>query len=1157
MPNRSVALVASGTKGTVALGALCLLAVGLICDCGLRIADCGIRNAKSRIGNRPRVGETYGRLPLSFEANQGQTDSQVKFLSRGRGYTLFLTSTEAVLGLNSPQSPPRTQRIASSAVNLRMKLVGANPTAQVTGLEELPGKSNYFIGNDPSKWRTNVPNYAKVRYQDVYPGVDLVYYGNQRQLEYDFIVAPGADPSAITLAFDGADKLELDAQGDLVLHVAGGQTCLRKPVAYQQVNGLRQQIAGRYLLQGKRQVRFQVAAYDASQPLVIDPVLIYSTYLGGSGNEAGMAIAVDAAGNAYVTGYTSSANFPTASPLQATYAGGDAFVAKLNAAGNALVYSTYLGGTTPSHPTESASDSGSGIAIDSAGNAYITGTTSSTNFPTVNPLQGALAVGIDVFVAKLNAAGNALLYSTYLGGDRRDFSSGIAVDLAGNAYVTGYTDSGTFPSANPLQGCFGGGVFDAFVAKLNVAGSALVYSTCLGGSSDDRGFSIAVDSAGNAYVTGMTASPEFPLANPLQRTLGGTGVFAQPAFDAFVSKLNPSGSALVYSTYLGGNSEDGGQGIAVDSARNAYVTGRTFSTDFPTVSPIRAAPGSGFVAKINASGSALVYSTYLGDLSGDGGSDIAVDSAGNAYVTGFTNSANFPTVNPLQATIGGSADGFVAKLNPSGSALVYSTYIGGAGGDFGRSIAVDSAGNVYITGRTDSTNFPLANPLQATPGLADDVFVAKISEQNPIPILTSLSPSNAVAGGPALNLRVTGSNFVDPSTVRWNGSNRATAFFTSSQLTTAIPAGDIAAVGAAEVTVFNPGPGGGISNALMFTINRAPNPVPALSSLSPSSATAGGSGFSLTLAGSNFVSDSVVRWNGADRATRFVSSSQLTASIPASDITLGGAAQVTVFNPAPGGGSSNALLFTINAAPPIVNPGGTVNGASFGTQPPAGASIGSLFGANLGSSTVFAGALPLPTTLAGVTVRINGIAAPLFFVSPTQINFQFPWEVLGQTQVSITVTVSGVTSAAQTLPLAPFAPGIFTTNATGSGQGAILIAATGEVAALSGSIPGRAARPVLRGGFISIFCTGLGAVTNQPATGAAALANPLSTTTVVPAVTIGGIPATVAFSGLAPGFVGLYQVNVRVPENAATGSAVPVVLTIGGATSNPVSIAVQ
>ena len=683
---------------------------------------------------KQRIVETYGKLPLSFEANQGQTDRRVKFISRGPGYTLFLNSTEAVLSLSSPQSSQRAQRMtpnflsassAPSAVNdpnpqstvLRMKLVGANPHPEVVGLEELPGKSNYFIGNDPAKWRTNVPTYARVQYKDVYPGVDLVYYGNQRQLEYDLIVAPGADPGAITLSFEGVERLRIDAQGDLVLDTSGGEIRQHKPLVYQEVDGVQREISGAYVLNGGRQVGFEVAAYDASKPLIIDPVLSYSTYLGGSRSDAGFGIAVDASGNAYVTGFTGSTDFPTASPLQPAFGGGpsfgDAFVTKVSASGNALVYSTYLGG--------SDDEFGEHIAVDASGNAYVMGLTDSTNFPTASPFQAAFGGNRDAFVTKLNAAGNTLVYSTYLGGENQEVGFRIAVDISGNAYVVGATRSTDFPTASPFQPANAGN-FDTFVTKLNAAGNVLVYSTYLGGSALDSGDGIAVDTSGNAYVTGCTQSTDFPTVSPFQAAFDG-------ARDIFVTKLNAAGNALVYSTYLGGSGNDESFGIAVDASGNAYVTGVTGSTDFPTASPIQSAFGGGtldaFVTKLNAAGSGLVYSTYLGGSADDDSRGIAVDAAGNAYLAGFTGSPNFPTASPIQPANAGGTDAFVTKLNAAGNALVYSTYLGGT--ESGRGIAVDASGNAYVTGQTNSTNFPTVNPFQATKAGSSDAFVAKIT----------------------------------------------------------------------------------------------------------------------------------------------------------------------------------------------------------------------------------------------------------------------------------------------------------------------------------------------------------------------------------------------------------------------------------------------
>jgi hypothetical protein len=684
-----------------------------------------------------RVREAYNKVPLTLEVNQGQTDGRVKFLARGNGSTLFLTSTEAVLALGNDERGMMNDELKNrhssfsihhpsftSRAVVRMKLVGANTDPSVAGVDPQPGESHYFIGNDPQKWRTHIPTYAKVKYQDVYPGIDVVYYGNQRQLEYDLIVGSGADPNAIRLAFQGADRLELDAQGDLVLHTAGGRLRQHKPRIYQEVAGIRREISGRYVLKNDQQIGFDVGAYDPARPLIIDPTLVYSTYLGSSSFDQSRGIAVDAAGNAYVAGLTGSTTFPITASVQPNFGGGDsdAFVMKINTAGNTMVYSTYLGGLF--------GDGATAVAVDGAGNAYVTGSTGSSDFPTKTPLQRALAGSVDAFIAKVNATGDALLYSTYLGGPDADNGMSIAVDTTGNASITGNTLSLDFPTtANPLQPHFSGGVRffggDAFVAKLSSTGTSLVYSTYLGGAGEDSGQHIAVDGAGNAYVTGETYSTNFPTASPLQATNRGSQ-------DAFVAKLDPQGSRLVYSTYLGGSDFERGLGIAVDATGNAYVTGFTDSTNFPTTvgAFVRAlgGPEDGYVAKLNAAGTALVYSTYLGGSGSDQSLSVAIDSSGNAYVTGLTDSTNFPQVNSVQAVFGGDHDAFITKVGASGGNLVYSTYFGGSNFEMGFGIAVDGSGNAYVAGTTRSTNFRTAHALQSTFGGNADAFVVKISE---------------------------------------------------------------------------------------------------------------------------------------------------------------------------------------------------------------------------------------------------------------------------------------------------------------------------------------------------------------------------------------------------------------------------------------------
>ena len=691
-------------------------------------------------------------LPLAFELNRGQSDGSVRFLARGAGMTAFFTDTEVVMLLHrsrKPQGDRWQSREVEQAV-VRMKLLGANPPREARGLELLPGVSNYYLGNDPARWQTGVPQYRRVYYGGVYPGIDLVCYGNQRNLEYDFVVAPGADPRRVQVAWEGVDSQTLNPAGDLVLRTSLGEIVQKRPRVYQETGFGRVEVAARYVLSPGRRVGFALARYDRQKPLIIDPQLVYSTYLGGNGPDSGYGIAVDSSGAVYITGDTSSSTFPIVSSLKTTNASTDAYVTKISSSGTSLVFSTYLGG--------GGNDHGFAIAVDSSGSAYVTGDTSSTNFPVQSGFQATFGQGFwDAFVTKLTATG-ALAYSTYLGGNGGDYGQGIAVDSSGAAYVAGYTDSTNFPLNSPIQSVFKGG-YDAFVAKVSPAGNSLVYSTYLGGSQEDQALAIAVDSSGSAYVTGPTGSPDFPTASAYQSSYKNA--------DIFVAKLAPSGSSLTYSTYLGGSSGDSAFGIAVDSAGSAYVTGRTISADFPVVAGAYQSKLDGnydvFVTKFTPAGNALVYSTYLGGKGTDEANAIALDSAGYAYVTGWTNSTDFPTISQFQ-TDQGADDGFVFKLSPDGSALVYSTYLGGSGNDYAQGIAVDPLGAAYVTGYTDSTDFITKSPFQ-TDQASTDAFVAKIE-----PFLTGVTKAQLISPTP-------GSTLTGPTvTFTWTMATGATAY---------------------------------------------------------------------------------------------------------------------------------------------------------------------------------------------------------------------------------------------------------------------------------------------------------------------------------------------------------------------------------------------
>ena len=704
----------------------------------------------------PRGNADYGRVPLSFEANQGQTANEVQFLSRGPGYTLFLTPTKAVLSLQHPANEPQKKPVSNI---LQMELVGANAEAKAEAREELPGKSNYFIGNDPKKWRVDVPTFKKVNYAEVYKGVDLVYYGNRRQLEYDFVVAPNADASQIRWAIPAANKADVDNAGQLVLHINGSDVQMKKPVVYQTINNERIEIAASYSIQNPKskiqnqEVGFTLGDYDHTAPLVIDPVVVFSSSL-LDGNQADSAngIAVDPSGNAYVTGNTSSTNFPTVNAIQTTLNGGqDAFISKYNVAGTALIYSTYLGGSA------GFGENGWDIAVDAAGNAFVTGFTTTLDFP-VTPatafqptktLNNTVSAG---FVTRLSPTG-ALFYSTYLYGPQGTSAFGIGTDGAGNAYVVGRTGTGFPITASAFSSTnFNSG----FLTKLNTnaSGSAsLVYSTYLGPTGFAEGHAIAVDATGNAYITGNanSTSTNFTSAGAFQTTYGGGGA------DAFVAKFNTnlSGTASrIYSTYLGGSLNDfggqatasGSKAIAIDTAGNAYVTGQTASTNFPVANAFQPASGGNtdaFLTKLNPTGSALVYSTYLGGSGSnpDAGVAVAVNVVGNAYVVGLTNSANFPTLFPL-STGGTTGGAFVAKFAPTGNTLVYSTRFGSTGSQ-GQGVALDGAGNAFTTSAAGSST--------TVNEIADPTVIGRVVDEDGIPISGAVVSLTGVPSGPTLS----------------------------------------------------------------------------------------------------------------------------------------------------------------------------------------------------------------------------------------------------------------------------------------------------------------------------------------------------------------------------------------------------------------------
>jgi len=666
-----------------------------------------------------QIAQNYGKLPLSFEANQGQTDPRVKFLSQGNGYSLFLTDSAAVLSLSRSrfqrtcaadrgEGPASTAKAAldtpscpGESGTIQMRLAHANPAAQATGLDRLPGAANYFLGSGPANWRTNVPTYAKVLYRSVYDGIDLVYYGNQTRLEYDFIVAPGHNPGQIQLRFEKASKTTLAADGSLIVAGQGGIVRFHQPVVYQERDGRRRTIAGRFRLDASRTVRFSLGAYDRTRPLVIDPILIYATYLGGSGSKQGggdvaNGIAVDSYGNAYVTGSTGSSNFPASDGIQSSKKGlNTAFVTKLNPSGTVVVYSTYLGG--------SGTDSGQGVAVDATSEAYVTGWTTSTDFPTTaGAFQTHNLGGSQAFVAKLNTAGSALVYSTYLGGRASEAAVAIAVSAGGEAAIAGTATSDDLPTTpGVFQPKMAGSRTTGFVAQFNATGAKANFLTYLGGSGGDNPSALALDAAANVYVAGATSSTDFPL--PAGATAYQTANKSQLGLsNGFVAKLNPSATKLLYGTYLGGSGSssndnmgdanavgDAVYALAVDSDGDAWVAGAAGSTDFPVTD------GSS-----NPNHTVDFYYCQQSQIPFD--PTCSYGGGASGYVTNAS---------------------FLAQLSPNGGALLYSTYIGGAGacyntyaagadigyglyywnnylcaGDTLTALALNSDGSLYLTG---------------------------------------------------------------------------------------------------------------------------------------------------------------------------------------------------------------------------------------------------------------------------------------------------------------------------------------------------------------------------------------------------------------------------------------------------------------------------
>jgi hypothetical protein len=715
---------------------------------------------------------SYARLPLAFEANQGQTSLQTKFRAHGIGYSASLTVGGMVLTLrptelthgNSTEITLSQSAAQRPDVTIQFKLVGANPSPVIVGEDQQPGHVNYFIGSDPAKWHRNVPIYAKVRYKNIYPGTDLVYYGNSRQLEYDFVLAPGADPTRIQFAISGTDHIVVDAEGNLILKASSGELRFQYPIVYQESGGRRLTVDGRYIVTDPTHVGFYVAEHDRSKPLVIDPTLAYSTYLGGVGAEQPTGIAVDSNGSVYVAGYTNSDDFSLTTIGQPSISANHVFVAKLDPTGSGLMYADYIGGD--------GNDYGVGLALDNANNVYVTGSTTSSDFPVVKPYQAVKPGPYSGFLSKISADGSSLLYSTYLGGNGFDQPAGVAVDTLGEAYIAGGTTSQNFPVVNAYQATASSnqaGLFGTygFVSKFSADDSSLIYSTYLAGNSNvaqDCGSpcwpapytavsAVAVDANGNAYVTGTTNTYNYPTTYGTYLSSNAT---QQDATIGFVSKLGSSGS-LGYSTYFYGSSGNpvGIEAVAVDGSGSAYIVG-TVSSDgtFPITTTAICDPdvygfgcSYGFVTKFDPTASTLLYSTFLGPNNYASPQSIALDLSNNAYVLANTESAAFGTNNGIEGYTSGK-DILLVEIDASASAEPFSTYLGGSSNDSASGISVDANGNIYVAGSTDSADFPVTQgAFQGLLGGSVDAFVVRIGT-NSAPAVSLSPPSVPYAAQP-------------------------------------------------------------------------------------------------------------------------------------------------------------------------------------------------------------------------------------------------------------------------------------------------------------------------------------------------------------------------------------------------------------------------
>jgi uncharacterized protein (TIGR03437 family) len=1125
-----------------------------------------IGETNSRATEVARRDESFGRLPLYFIENRGQMDRRVAFYLQGRDKTIYFARSGLTLSLTGG-----AETKAGSRWNLKLDFLGANPQVKIEGLNAAEASFSYFRGAR-DQWRAGLPAYRGIVYRDLWPGIDLVYAGTVERMKYSFVVKPGADPGRIRLAYRGASRVAINSTGELEVQTPNGDFRDESPISWQENVAGRRDVPTSYRLAASTTENgvsygFELGEYDRSQELIIDPaVLIYCGFIGGSGDESGNDIAVDRNGNAYVVGETSSseATFPETAGPDLTFGGGgtDAFIAKINPTGSGLVYCGYIGGTN--------GDLARGVAVDTDGNAYVVGETFSNqnSFPVVGGPDLTFNAGsTDVFITKVNASGTGLIYSGYIGGNRRDFGQKVAIDSAGNAYIVGYTESAedSFPvSVGPSL--VHSGEIDAFVTKVNAAGTLLIYCGYLGGAEQDYGRDIAIDSAGNAYITGDTASDQ----NTFPETAGSADVTYNGGLnDAYVAKINPNGSALVYCSYHGGAGSDAGYGIGVDNVGAAYISGETTSDQgsFPVLlGPDLSFNGitDAFVAKFNAAGASRVFSGYIGGAGFDRSLCLAVDGSGNVHVAGETSSfqTSFPVIGGPQLQTNGVVDAFVAKLNGATSALIYAGYIGGVANDFALSIAVDIDERAYIAGYTESTQqtFPvLSGPDLSYNGGKTDAFVAKI-ERRPDTTPPTIASVGVITRGQGANNSATLAFVSDIDTLPGNifialrgvpaGVQVTNLTNTNGEVTANFNIACNAVPGTYTINV-EAIDSAGLFSTSPVTLTIAPNTAPRLPIYTNTE---------VVLAGSATITPAIPPGDNGTVATATATAPGFTGTLTVNPAT----GEISVANAGPAGlfnvtvnatdncgvAASSSFRLLVGAA------AATVNAASFTGTTVSRESIAAIFGTELATSTAIGGTVPLPTTLAGTTVRVIDSAgadrlAPLFFVSPGQINFLVPAGTANG-EATVVVRNSNGRVSVDRLNVVSVAPGIFTANTSGSGIAAaqiLRVKANGTqifepVARFDQQAMAFVPVPIDFGDptdtlFLVLYGTGF------------KFSGGFSVTMVV----VGGTSLNVTYAGEAVGFVGLDQINAALPRSLAGRGEVDVIVNIQGQVANTFKLA--